>query len=161
MTRVDAGFIRDKSWDPRTIVTVRYQFNDRGSALSLRISSGGDSNAWRFSSVCAQPPRWKQLAQCSLRDRRAEVEDRRSWFGPIIEIRAAHVSAVPPWQSVARALRREETRAQHRPFFLKSSAWFGSGAAVTRHYGVCNFCRKHARDLKNFYVESFRKRRRI
>lgn len=39
----------------------------------------------------------------SSRDRRAEVDDRRSWFEPIVEIRAAHVSAVPP-RGVCRTL---------------------------------------------------------
>lgn len=66
--------------------------------------------------ISTQPPRWVlTVAMEATRDSlrillaivRAEVVDRRSWFGPIVEIRAAHVSMVPPWRRVSRAAARD------------------------------------------------------
>ncbi|KAL6267365.1 hypothetical protein P5V15_000440 [Pogonomyrmex californicus] len=57
----------------------------------------------------------RRAARALSRDRRAEVENRRSSFGPIIEIRTAHVSAVPPCASVGR---RDEMRGDAASFIL-------------------------------------------
>lgn len=54
----------------------------------------GDSNAARARGGTSASA--SRDTRALSRDRRTEVEDRRSSFGPIVEIRAAHVSAVVP-----------------------------------------------------------------
>lgn len=102
---VDEGFCkRDRAEDPRMQQLI-IKFNDRVLPRCFIIIAYierrlGIRTLLGFTECCAQLPAMEAfhpsgglLGFFSSRDRRAEVEDRRSWFGPIVEIRAAHVSS--------------------------------------------------------------------